>query len=122
VAAHSDDVPRTLAHRLRRELLAMAGGLRAHDIHGPPVGAKRARHDRLGAARGAPARGGIEDHMGMKHSGRQDTISSAAEGFWLVCWRLRREVVLFPVDGELDAATPAHHLARPAAQRNAIAA
>src|SRR6266545_2805697 len=56
-----------VTHRLRGELLSVAGTLGARDVHRPPLRAERARDHRLGAPRGAPARRRIEYHMGMKH-------------------------------------------------------
>src|SRR3989449_8690769 len=68
IPADRHHILRALPHRLRRQLLAVAGPFGPHDIHGPPLCPEGARHDGLGASGGASARSGIEDDMGMKHA------------------------------------------------------
>ena len=67
IAADRDHVARALTHRLRGELLTVAGTLGARDVHRPPLRAECARDHGLRAPRGPTARRRIEYHMGMKH-------------------------------------------------------
>src|SRR5207237_5843792 len=92
------------------------------DVHRPALRPKRARDHGLGAPCGASSRGGIEDDVGMKHAA--DKIQSRLPRKDLPRWKpkLLDQIVLFPIDGEFDAAAAAHHAAGPATQRDTIAA
>ncbi len=101
---------------------SVAGPLGAGHVDRPTLTPKRPRHDVRGALCGTTARSWIHDQMSVQHDDRETYKSPApgggagvpAGGLPMTA-QLLRQILLFPIDGEIDGTAPAQHPAGPAA-------
>ena len=122
VAANRDHMLGPLLRRRTGQLLAMTWRRGANDIHRPALRSERPGHDGLGAPCGASSRSRIEDDVGMKHAADKISSRLPRKGLQSQKRELFRQILLFPIDGEFDVATAAHHACGPAPQRDAVPA